>query len=139
MSSAVLPETDALCILLSDILRRQQFDAPKMIVLGGNGKLSVKVTKNLYNVQINGIVDLKCSITGHPNPRLVYWIKVKDGKHTLVRPPTQLPDYSPTKPNGHFLKIEDAVDQDGGLYKCIAVINDSEIQSEEIHLSVLGD
>lgn len=100
--------------------------------------MSVKTTCNVYTVQIHGLVDLECSITGHPKPRLVYWIKVDDGKHKLVRSPTKVPDYSPTEQNGYVLKIEDAVDLDAGIYKCIAVINDSEIHSKEIHLFVSG-
>lgn len=100
--------------------------------------MSVIVSNTSYNVHIHGSVNLKASITGYPYPRLVYWIKVNDGKQTIVRRSTTILDYSPTKQNDYFLPIEDAVDQDHGVYKCIAVIYDSEIQGEEIHLSILG-
>ncbi|XP_071133084.1 cell adhesion molecule CEACAM5-like [Mytilus edulis] len=103
----------------------------KRVSVSVQGTLSVLVSKTSYTVQMHGSVTLKCSITG--NPHVVYWVKDNDRIKCITAVKN-----SRTTQNDHFLKIDDVDDSDDGVYKCIAENYDSEKQSEEINVSVIG-
>ncbi|CAC5387745.1 unnamed protein product [Mytilus coruscus] len=97
-------------------------------------ELSVTSAKTFYIVLLNGFVTLKCTVSGNPPPHLVYWIKVEDDSEIMMN---KFMDLSNSKTE-YSLTINNADDNDQGVYKCIAIYNDLEIKSEDIHLSVLG-
>lgn len=98
------------------------------------------VTNTSYPVHLNSSVTLKCSVDGYPPPYSVYWIKVKGGESILINPTLM----NNTKYCMTFtekcssLLINNADDNDAGVYHCIAENKLSHTQSEATYVLVLG-
>lgn len=95
------------------------------------------VTKASYTVLLHDSVTLECFVSGYSPQTTVYWIKVKNGIEILIRQQKNKskPKYSV---NEKFLTINDAEDNDAGIYKCMVVNRETEIQSEDMYLCVFG-
>lgn len=88
-------------------------------------------------MQVKDPVTLKCRVSGNPSPTVVYWLQIKDGTELRIRRSLHKSKYLLTENNQH-LKIINADDNDGGVYKCAAVNKESEVHSQNIYVRVFG-
>lgn len=98
-------------------------------------KLKLTIAKEEYTVQLNRSVTLNCAVSGKPPPYSVYWVKIKDGTEIIVKHESTI---NRTSIQSASLTINDAEDKHAGIYKCIAVHNNSNVQSQNIYVYVIG-